>query len=98
MRYCSHCGTQLADEAVICPKCGCPTELYRQNGNSYNYAPQNGMSQPAGEQLSALSIVGFIFAFLQPLVGLICSIVAYKIAVSDGNSKSKSFSKSGIIL
>ena len=26
MKYCSHCGTQLLDEAVVCPKCGCPTE------------------------------------------------------------------------
>ncbi len=26
MKYCSHCGAQLLDEAVVCPKCGCPTE------------------------------------------------------------------------
>ena len=23
MKYCSHCGNELLDEAVICPKCGC---------------------------------------------------------------------------
>ena len=23
MKYCSHCGAQIADEAVICPSCGC---------------------------------------------------------------------------
>ena len=23
MKYCSHCGAQLLDEAVFCPKCGC---------------------------------------------------------------------------
>lgn len=22
MKYCQHCGNELADEAVICPKCG----------------------------------------------------------------------------
>lgn len=24
MKYCSKCGNELMDEAVICPKCGCP--------------------------------------------------------------------------
>mgnify|MGYP000849841131 CR=1 FL=1 len=24
MKYCSKCGNELLDEAVICPKCGCP--------------------------------------------------------------------------
>lgn len=23
MKYCSHCGAEIADEAVVCPKCGC---------------------------------------------------------------------------
>ncbi len=26
MKYCTHCGASLADEAVICPHCGCATE------------------------------------------------------------------------
>ncbi len=24
--YCTHCGAQLAEEAVVCPACGCATE------------------------------------------------------------------------
>ena len=27
MKYCSHCGKELLDEAVICPGCGCATGL-----------------------------------------------------------------------
>lgn len=23
MKYCTHCGTQLMDEAIVCPNCGC---------------------------------------------------------------------------
>ena len=23
MKYCSHCGNQLVDEAYVCPNCGC---------------------------------------------------------------------------
>jgi len=26
MKYCSHCGNELLDEAIICPKCGCAVE------------------------------------------------------------------------
>ena len=26
MRFCSKCGNELADEAVICPNCGCDVE------------------------------------------------------------------------
>ena len=26
MKYCSHCGKELFDEAIICPGCGCPTD------------------------------------------------------------------------
>lgn len=27
MKYCSKCGNELLDEAVICPKCGCPIDM-----------------------------------------------------------------------
>ena len=23
MKYCSHCGKEIAEEAVVCPSCGC---------------------------------------------------------------------------
>ena len=26
MRYCTYCGAQIHEEAVICPTCGCPTK------------------------------------------------------------------------
>ena len=32
MRFCTHCGKEIADEAVICMNCGCTT----QNGNMYS--------------------------------------------------------------
>ena len=25
MKYCSHCGNEIMDEAVVCTKCGCAT-------------------------------------------------------------------------
>jgi predicted nucleic acid-binding Zn-ribbon protein len=29
MKYCSKCGAEIMEEAVICPKCGCPQEGYK---------------------------------------------------------------------
>ena len=26
MKFCSHCGKEIVEEAVICPGCGCPVE------------------------------------------------------------------------
>ncbi len=26
MKYCTHCGTQLVDDAVVCTNCGCAVE------------------------------------------------------------------------
>ena len=38
MKYCSHCGKELMDEAIICPGCGCAVEgirnkTYTRNNN-----------------------------------------------------------------
>lgn len=30
MKYCTHCGKELFDEAVMCPGCGCPTTEEKQ--------------------------------------------------------------------
>lgn len=88
MKFCTHCGSQLDDNAVFCPHCGCPTELY---GSGNNGAPKPRVYSP-------LSIVGFVFAFLIPLVGLICSVLAFKNAQADGNERCKTFAKAGIII
>jgi predicted RNA-binding Zn-ribbon protein involved in translation (DUF1610 family) len=33
-KFCSACGNALIETAVICPKCGSPTAIYRPNSNS----------------------------------------------------------------
>ena len=34
MKYCSHCGNSILDEAVFCPKCGCAVEKAGKVDNS----------------------------------------------------------------
>ncbi len=91
MKYCSHCGKQVLDDALICPGCGCsvqPEGLYK--GGAY--------PQYRADTYSPLSIAGFVLSFFSALIGLILSIVAHNEAKRIGSEKSQSISKAGIII
>lgn len=40
MKYCSHCGKEVVDEAVVCPSCGCATG----NTNVVEDVPSTGLN------------------------------------------------------
>ena len=62
MKYCSHCGTPVEDNAVVCLKCGCAVDDKAANANAVakDDAPSAGFA-----------VLGFFF----PLVGLILYLV-----------------------
>jgi uncharacterized membrane protein YvbJ len=79
MSFCQHCGTQV--NGKFCASCGASTGetsaprtqqseqvVYQQSRESYQVLPGAVTSTPA--------ILGLVFAFLIPLVGLILGIVA----------------------
>lgn len=51
MKYCSHCGSELLDDAVVCPKCGCAAE-----------SQENSVPQNQNVTASGLSIAGLVLA------------------------------------
>lgn len=57
MKYCTKCGAELADEAVVCPKCGCAVE-----GSFLAPAPA-----PAAEE-SPLQVVAKVFMLIALIV------------------------------
>ena len=71
MKYCSKCGKQLFDEAVICPGCGCSTApqapVQQTYGTSYE---ETQRKESPSKATSAM-----VFAFLIPILGLILGIV-----------------------
>ena len=82
MKYCSHCGADLHNEAVICTKCGCNIDgVTNSSSNNYNI----------------LAIVGFALSFFSTVVGLILSIIGYKQAKQNGE-KGKEFAIAGIVI
>ena len=51
MKYCSQCGKELVDEAVVCPNCGCAVQ-----------APVN---QQEDKPSTVLNILAFLFPGFQ---------------------------------
>lgn len=75
MKYCSKCGKEIMDEAVICPGCGCAQENNVQNNVQGNSVPQikEALSDIQNEAWSnsGWSLLGFFI----PIVGLILYLV-----------------------
>ncbi len=76
IKYCSKCGAEIDNDAQICPICGNSTdnvETEHAENTNYTYQPK----------FNALCIVGFVFSFFIPIVGLICSIIGLKKAKTN---------------
>ena len=69
--YCKNCGSQIDDNAVVCPHCGVATSRMRVSDNY-------------GDRSNTIAIVGFVFSFLIAIVGLVCSVIGYKAAKNEG--------------
>lgn len=67
--FCSKCGNQIDDDAIVCPKCGCATSNYHPASN------KQGSQSVVEEEKSTLSTLSIVFAILMPIVGLILGIV-----------------------
>lgn len=67
MKYCSHCGQQLNDNAIICPKCGCAVSALGLALKEKRYYSAASYDEPSTGM--------WFLGFLLPLVGLICFLV-----------------------
>lgn len=56
MKYCTHCGNELLDEAVICPRCGCSCA----SNNTYRgqYVDENSSKKSRGIAILLCALVG----------------------------------------
>ena len=59
MKYCSKCGNQLFDEAVICPACGCPA-----GDAPFSEAPQQNTEDKVSVGLCILAALIPLFGFI----------------------------------
>ncbi len=86
-KFCPFCGEKLVDEAKFCKNCGKDVSKYTSTDTSNDEDYGYGM-RVAEKSHTAATVIGFICAFLIPIIGLIMGI--YLITRKD-NSKSKGF-------
>jgi hypothetical protein len=79
MKYCSKCGTELADDAAFCVKCGTATQApapeQTQTPAPVAAPAQAAAPTPPPEEPDAPSGGFAVLSFFFPLVGLILFIV-----------------------
>lgn len=61
MKYCSKCGNQINDDAVVCLNCGCAVE--------------NAQSLPNNAEVDAPNTGMAVLGFFIPIVGLILYLI-----------------------
>lgn len=71
-KFCTNCGNELDDRAIMCPKCG----VALTQATNASDGSSNGMA-----------IAGFILSFFIPLLGLIFSIIGLKRSKETNNGK-----------
>ena len=79
--YCLGCGQNLEDGATFCKHCGTKTDNINA-GTTQQSAPA-----PASTQSNTFAVLGLVFAFLMPILGIIFSAM--------GMSKSKELNGNG---
>ena len=81
MKYCTKCGKQLMDEAVICPGCGCAVEGTKFATRTVNRSTASVSSNTNGLQTAAkiLMIIGTVLMglYVIPLAWCIPMTVTY---------------------
>ena len=70
MKYCTHCGKELLDEAVICVGCGCAVS--RENTQTTNKQSVNGtgLLNTLSQRLNTNGIIWLVIGILQIFGGI----------------------------
>ena len=79
--FCKNCGKEVNNNAIICPHCGVQVGAMKSNESGEN----------------TIAIVGFVLSFIIAIAGLICSVVGYRKAVTEG-APHKGLALAGIII
>ena len=83
--FCSKCGKEIADEAVICTGCGCAVkDLIINNTVSTRTKKEKKTSAAV-----TLGIIGIVFAWLFALVGHITSVISIIFGIKEYKENEK---------
>lgn len=91
MKYCTKCGAQLFDEAVICVRCGCPTAPIQTAQDMSSVQGGSSISKTIAFVLMIISTVVSGFLFIISLAWMIPLTVIYNQKVRCGEPLSTGF-------
>ena len=101
MKYCAHCGKEIADEAVICLNCGCSAQQRYAaiNTSQYYREPQSVCVEENSESQLAIwaKICGIVSFFIGWFALGITAIVLANASKDDTNGVMSSSAKEGYI-
>lgn len=83
MKYCTHCGAQLDDSAVVCPNCGCATEEFAAAGQAKVAAEHDNVLNTVVKVFMILGCIGIGWCLI-PLIWCIPMTVSFFHKVRDG--------------
>lgn len=84
--FCSNCGKELHDEAVVCPNCGVMTG---REASMYSPEPK--------KETNGMAIAGFVCSFLVPILGWVFGGIGLSRANKRGGN-GKGFSIAAIAI
>lgn len=88
-KFCSYCGAEVNDNAVVCIKCGCAVSV-PQSSPKENLAQHTEQGTEMKTQTSlVLGIIGIVFAWIFALVGHIASIIGIVIGIKEYKETNK---------
>lgn len=70
MKYCTHCGKELFDEAVICVGCGCAVSGYSPKTANNISLKDSALLNTLSQRLNTNGIIWLVIGILQILGGL----------------------------
>ena len=85
-KYCSNCGSEVDNNAVVCIKCGCAIQKDTSPTPVHTETPKTGL---------VLGILGIVFAWLFALVGHVLSIIGIIVGIKEYKATNK---MTGLIL
>ena len=99
--FCSKCGKQIADNSSFCTSCGSKVNVPNSTaGGTYTTYTNTGSTASNainGNTTNVFAILGLIFAFVMPILGIIFSCVGLSEA-KQKNGSGHGMAKAGLIL
>lgn len=98
MKYCTHCGAELLDEAVLCPKCGCWCDKeVSTTTTEVTEIPKLNVRALVGFILALVSVIPYINIFgMISIAGVILSSIGLSQINIDRRYTGKAFAIVGL--